>query len=786
MSQKDINHVEDEIVLSPKKIIRALHDRKLIINLCILLFLIIGSVKLYFSEPQYEARASIIIKNQNSEKTKNTIDEAFGITGVGDLKTEMEIIRSRKLIGEAIKLVSFDVRYIADGLLKKREIHRGRTPFTITKYTVHDKRAYNKLFKIQILDNSFYQIETEESLFSKLGLSGESHFKGIYKLGESARTPFMTLTVNKTNSQNIFYSNSYYFSINPDMYSVIEKIYSKLRVEQAAKEASVINIAYQDTSPERAKEVVTSLAQSSIEHNIDSKTAQATATLDFIKNQMNTIKSNLEKSEKELESFKKVNNFMDIGVETEVTARKLSSFDQQLAQMEIEEHQINRLTEAMKKGDFGYLSAETVFPTITDPLITKLLKNLNEAETKKSALLAEYTEKHPEVLQITSQIKKLKSDIRGNIENLKSGIHERKESMEKIISKNEDMFRDLPQKEREYINLKREYLVNEKIYSYLLEKESEASILKASTVSSNSVLDNAVASNIPISPNVNQTLFMFIFFGFSIGSIISLSIYFITGAIEDKQDILKIINAKTIYLIPFVKKTSGLNFCNAFRNIRSHIIHMGDQKGSKCICISSSFANNGKTTCIANIGSSLAFAGHKTVIVDLDFKESKLGREIQIPLGSHPGVSNYFELNIEAKELAIQSADENLFIVTTGSGEHKRTKYLSPKKIFELIEELKKEFDFVLLNCPNTSITIDAFEYAKYADFSLFVLMAYSTKKRSLEKISANLKLFDVDTSKVGVILNGIKRGDYGDGLGCETVDKLKSKAKILSVLSKF
>ena len=98
---------------------------------------------------------------------------------------------------------------------------------------------------------------------------------------------------------------------------------------------------------------------------------------------MGTIKKNLEESERVLEGFKKVNNFMDIAVETEVTARKLSTYDQQLAQMVIEQKQVDRLSEILKKGDYGHLAVETVLTGLSDPLITKLLKSLSDAEAKK-------------------------------------------------------------------------------------------------------------------------------------------------------------------------------------------------------------------------------------------------------------------------------------------------------------------------------------------------------------------------------------------------------------------
>lgn len=785
MNQKTVEHTE-EISISPKKIFRALHRRKLIINVCTAIFLVIGAVKLYFSEPLYEAKASILIKNKDNDKAKNKIDEAFGASGVEDLKTEIEIVKSKKLINKALKDVSFDIGYIADGLFKKKEIYRGHSPFFVSSYKVHNKSAYNKLFKVQVLDKNFFKVETDVSLLSELGLSDETYYKGVHKFGDTVKTKEVTFVLSKNASDDIFLSNNYYFSINRHNFEMADDVTSRLKVEQIAKEAYVIGISYQDTSPERAKEIVSSLAKSSIEHNVDSKTAQATATLDFIRNQMGVIKANLEKSEKILETFKKDNGLMDIAVETEVSARKLSALDQQLAQMEIETRQIDRLTEALKKGDYGYLAAETVFPSINDALITKLLKSLSDLEIKKSALVAEYTDKHPEVMQVNSQIKKLKADIASNMESVKVGIHERKNSMERIIAKNEGMFKGLPQKEREYINLKREYLVNEKVYSYLLEKESEASILKASTVSSNSLLDIATASDIPVSPNVNRTLFVFSFLGLVLGISISLGLYFWDGVLEDKQDILRAVDVHTVYMIPYIQKQLDVYFCGAFRNIRSHILHLSDKNMCKCISISASFANDGKTTCVSNIASSLAFAGYKTVVVDLDFKESKIESEFELSSGGHPGVSNYFDSAVGSAKLPIKCNHENLFMVTTGSGEHKRTKYLSPKKIFTLIEELKKEFDFVLLNCPNTSITIDAFEYAKYVDLTIFVLRAYSTKKRSLEKIFANLKLFDVDISKTGIILNGIQWRDYGDGLGCESIDKLQKQSRLSFVIPKI
>ena len=166
MKQAKATAIKDEIVISPKKILRALYDNKLLINSFALLFLLLGLIRLYFSEPMYEAKASILIKNKETEQTKNSIDEAFGINSVGDLKTEIEIIKSKKIINNALKETPFDIKYIVDGLFKQKEIYRGHSPFLVTHYKVLDKNIYGKQFKIKILDDKCYQFEISSSFLS--------------------------------------------------------------------------------------------------------------------------------------------------------------------------------------------------------------------------------------------------------------------------------------------------------------------------------------------------------------------------------------------------------------------------------------------------------------------------------------------------------------------------------------------------------------------------------------------------------------------------------------------
>jgi septum site-determining protein MinD len=121
---------------------------------------------------------------------------------------------------------------------------------------------------------------------------------------------------------------------------------------------------------------------------------------------------------------------------------------------------------------------------------------------------------------------------------------------------------------------------------------------------------------------------------------------------------------------------------------------------SRVIVVTSGKGGVGKTTTTANIGTSLALLGHKVVVVDADTGlrnlDGVLGLEKRIVFD----VIDYLvEKNCKLRQVLIKSkACENLYLLPTSQTHDKDA--IRPDQMQELCEELKQEFDFVLLDSP--------------------------------------------------------------------------------------
>lgn len=108
--------------------------------------------------------------------------------------------------------------------------------------------------------------------------------------------------------------------------------------------------------------------------------------------------------------------------------------------------------------------------TFADPTLAILIK-LTRTSFSKEALLLDYTELHPEVKKFSQTIATLRRQIVASLKNNLKQLEQRKKSLNDSIYKYQKSIETLPKQERELTRLTRHFSVNEKVYSYLLEKE---------------------------------------------------------------------------------------------------------------------------------------------------------------------------------------------------------------------------------------------------------------------------------------------------------------------------
>jgi len=186
-----------------------------------------------------------------------------------------------------------------------------------------------------------------------------------------------------------------------------------------------------------------------------------------------------------------------------------------------------------------------------------------------------------------------------------------------------------------------------------------------------------------------------------------------------------------------------------YRRLISNIAHIsGGQPYS--IAITSALSGEGVTTITANLAITLARSIDKNVVlVDLNLINPKVHESFNV--GDKPGVKQIVEENFDLS-LAVQSSNiSNLKIIASGGKTEHSAKILSSEKIKKLIEDLKNDFSYIIIDCSSILASMDATFITPFVDGTLIVVRSNITPRN--EVIDA-MERINRDTT-IGVILNG-------------------------------
>ncbi len=128
---------------------------------------------------------------------------------------------------------------------------------------------------------------------------------------------------------------------------------------------------------------------------------------------------------------------------------------------------------------------------IEDPVLNALVSQIIELYREKSEILLYSTDKNPSIISINTQIRSTQNAILGNIGNIIENSNEMLVDIDDRINAITEKASYLPVTQRELISFQRKFDLANNIYTYLLEKRSEAQITKASNMPDNEIIDVA-------------------------------------------------------------------------------------------------------------------------------------------------------------------------------------------------------------------------------------------------------------------------------------------------------
>jgi len=744
---------------------------------------------LRYSQPIYESRTLLQIND-------NKADQVLRLGGINEgensLAEAIEQIHSKVFLKRIVEKLDIGINYFSEGTFKSYEQYLS-SPFLV-KINL----------KNQSLEGQRIYVELNNQLTS-----------GTIKYGDVSKSFKINNWINNTDFDiNIFLNpkltqsnirrmlantNVFYFEVR-NIDAVTSELQGKLEVKIINEMAKTILIKVKDINSQKASDVVNAISEEFLSYDVERKSESSKNILEFIDKQLGVVYNDLKSTENDLKKFKQENKIENNSQKINSDIIRASSIDDQLLKVEMEEKIIGEVQDNITKSKSIdiYQLISIISGTEFENMIKDVVQNIQKLLTTKENLLYSVTPSAENIKQINYQLEIQKKLL---VESLDAVRLRYKSKYKNLLEKSVDFRNKLgssPEDEVELSRLNRLYTISEKYYTMLLEKKTEFSISKAGYVTKNIILEKAVGSGSKVFPSSKSIILIAAILTILLILLILLVVYFTHFKIYSIQDVMKFSTqgVSLIGVVPkydsqipvsqlIVDKNPKSIISEAFRTIRTNLSFIDNTHGSKMIAISSTISGEGKTFIAINIAGILAFTGKKVVLIDLDMRKPKIHKGFGIK--NEIGMSNLLTGEHTIEECFNESSLENLKFITAGPTPPNPSELILSAKLDEIIEKLKGQFDYVVIDNAPVGLVTDGIETLRKADYPIYVFRAeYSDKHfiqnmvrlRSENQISRlTAVLNDVNLARKSYGYNYGYNYGYGYGAGYYT-DDLKSKKK--------
>ena len=711
--------------------------------------------------PQYYTEAKVLIESSSA-------DNAYGfMSGFGagmdymNTNNQLLILGSYDLINRTVQNLSFGVDFYTRGHFRTHSLY-GREPVAINLQYA-DAQLYGREFRFIPIDNNNFEIVFEDE-FSK-ELFPDFKIKGQYGVPFENFLMFATIDKLYLPTENV----EFLFRFR-DFYSLEEEFASRLQLSYIGEMSSVISVSLTGNVVARDRDFINALCAEFLEANLEEKNEEATRTINFINEQLAFIFDSLQTAENRLRQYRRQNNMVDINAYASSVLSKLSALDAQRSELTLKEAYFDELAEYLKES---VTVERLVAPSsigVSDPVLLDLVSKFNELQQKRGDL----GEKNPQYERYSKRMDEVRSTMLEVLENVRKIHRMERDAFEKEYMAVMGDLQDLPEKELMMINYERAYKINDNYYTFLLQKQSEAQIRKASNVPDNKILQKARIRYSPVNGGDKMRIYLiFVIIGLLIPAAYVILKELLNTTIRDERDVVKLTNIPVLGTIRHaddteakvqtVEKPKSL-FTEGFRLIRSRVEFISKRKTDISVLVTSAESGDGKTHFAINLAGVYSLVSDKVVLVDIDVRNPKLSQKLGYK--NAKGLVHVLIGEATLDEVIIKDDKELGFhFLPAGIVPPNPAELVGSEEMMKLLEELKQRYDYRIIDTSPLGLVSDSYALTGVVDVNLLITRVFKSDKLFFKNFIEQVQQDNVNNPYI--VLNDLqvsKNGKYGYG----------------------
>ena len=744
-------HQEVNLKLFLQRIFR----HKWIYLISIITFVAIAFIYIKLATPTYEVSTSILIDPSGNSRVLGESQYVDGGVGLIEMEknlyNEIGIIKSFSLISQTVEDLDFEVSYHAKNFLKSKEYY-GYFPFKV-ELLAGEVQLFNIPFEITLLANDKYRLTINTSDFkvsnpvnaSTNVVDKKLKFSKIFSFGERVEHRYFNFVLQKPEYevfQDDFDNKTLQFIVHHTD-DLTNDYLGKLEVNNIDIQASIFKLVTAGAVVEKEVAFLKKLTENYVQNKLLSRNKIALSKETFIRNQLAVVADTLLKAESALEAFKKNKRAVNLG------ATAINALDQS-QNLQMERAKIAMDLE-FNKSLIDYVennknSDDFAIPTstgINDPQLNDNITELKRLYAERSRKKFFVTENNQEMSILNSQISETTEALLNDLKNANKSSEFALQGLNQQIGRYNGVISSLPTREKQLLNIQRQSNLYENLFNYLSQELAKTGIARAESISDTRVLDEArMVGDRPVAPQKTLILLLALILGiiFPLAWMLWFSpndIIHNVGQIMANSD-LPVIASVTFHDTKSKKSGSDVSLWNikeSFRDLTANLRFLRPKEGCSVLGVTSIMPEEGKTFCAINLGISLAEAGYKTILIDTDLRNPSLVEGIKKIEGR--GLFNYLQgKNLKLKDITYPHDKlNNLKFIPTSVAESNIHELLSSEKMKMLIDALRVDYDYIILDTPAVGLVSDFKLFRDEIDINLFVVRRKIAKIGFLEDL---------------------------------------------------
>lgn len=691
-------------------------DNRWLVAAVVAVFLFLGTAYALLGKPVYEGNLAVQVEDSGNSAGSFLGDAASSLLSVKTPAAgEIEILRSRAILGKAVEntklYISARPRYapFVGSYLSRRATELSEPGFMgLSGYVTGTEQILvprfdvppdfeEKPFTLTLGTNGQYELSNPDIEVPLKGTVGTLLSANIPNVANGSLGLMVTSISGKPGAQ--------FQLVRSSTQKTLLALQDSLKVVEKGKQSGVLDVSWKNADPEKLTQLLNEIGTLYVRQNMERKAAEAEKTLGFLDTALPQFKTQLEQSEDTYNRYRNQNGTVSLDDEAK-----------------------NALTQ-------------------TVDLQSKLL----EAEQKRRELAARFTDEHPAIQTLDTQVKAWKSAI--------AGIDAR--------------IRKMPELQQNTVRMQRDIKVNTDLYVSLLNSSLQMRLAKEGKVGNVRLLDEAIVPEEPVWPKRPLVVALALVLGLAagIGAAVARSSFF--GGIRNPSEIETHTGLNVYSSIPLSaaqrtldrnieNKVPGLHVLShlqpedpaveSLRSLRTALQFAMLEATNNRLLISGATPGVGKTFISVNFAAISAATGKRVLLIDADLRKGRVNQFLSISRAG--GLSELIAGTLDFEKAVRPSVLPNLDVITTGVLPPNPAELLMSESFVHVLDRLSPSYDLVIVDTAPVLVAADTASVAPLASTLLLVARAEKTQLGELNETVR--RLAHAGRSVNGVILNAI------------------------------